>query len=90
MYTDDGDDPHRVQHKRIGPNWRELTAPFAYTCLFAAHGHDFRELLRGGASDQQIAGRLASVWQGRTDRYSERRTAATATRPKVEMSYIGG
>ena len=61
-----------------------------YTCLFAAHGHDLRELLRGGASDQEIAGRLASVWQGRTDRYSERRTAATAQRPKVEMSYIGG
>jgi GTP 3',8-cyclase len=61
-----------------------------YTCLFAPHGHDLRELLRGGASDEEITGRLASVWSGRTDRYSERRTAATSRGPKVEMSHIGG
>jgi GTP 3',8-cyclase len=61
-----------------------------YTCLFAAHGHDLRQLLREGASDQEIGRRLGSVWSARTDRYSERRTAATSQRPKVEMSYIGG
>ncbi len=61
-----------------------------YTCLFAARGHDLRELLRAGASDDEIATLLASVWRMRSDRYSERRTAATSRRPKVEMSYIGG
>ena len=33
---------------------------------------------------------LAGVWQTRTDRYSEIRTAETASLRKVEMSYIGG
>jgi GTP 3',8-cyclase len=61
-----------------------------YTCLFAAHGHDLRQLLRDGASDEELSRRLGSIWSARTDRYSERRSAATATRPKVEMSYIGG
>jgi cyclic pyranopterin phosphate synthase len=63
-----------------------------YTCLFAAQGHDFRSLLRGGASDEEIAQRLMMVWRARTDRYSELRTVETPTRPraKVEMSRIGG
>ena len=61
-----------------------------YTCLFAADGFDFRELLRGGASDTEIAAVLRSVWSQRTDRYSEIRTEETARRPKVEMSHIGG
>ncbi len=61
-----------------------------YTCLFAADGFDFRELLRGGASDTEIASALRSVWSQRTDRYSEIRTEETARRPKVEMSHIGG
>jgi cyclic pyranopterin phosphate synthase len=61
-----------------------------HTCLFASAGHDLRALLRGGASDREIAGRLRSVWGARADRYSEARTPL-ATRPgKVEMSYIGG
>jgi cyclic pyranopterin phosphate synthase len=61
-----------------------------YTCLFAAHGHDLRALLRSGASDRQLAEALRSTWMTRNDRYSEARTKATARRPKVEMSYIGG
>ncbi len=61
-----------------------------YTCLFAAHGHDLRGQLRSGASDQQLADQLRSTWLGRSDRYSEARTHATTTHPKVEMSYIGG
>ncbi len=51
---------------------------------------DLRRLLRAGASDDAIATILASIWRTRTDRYSERRTAATSRRPRVEMSYIGG
>lgn len=61
-----------------------------YTCLFSNHGHDFRSLLRNGASDAEISAFLDSVWRVRTDRYSELRTEATATLPKVEMSHIGG
>jgi GTP 3',8-cyclase len=42
-----------------------------YTCLFAEQGHDLRSLLRGGAEDAEIAGRLKRIWTGRADRYSE-------------------
>ena len=61
-----------------------------YTCLFADHGVDFRALLRDGSTDDDIAALLAGLWQVRTDRYSEIRTAETAKSRKVEMSYIGG
>jgi cyclic pyranopterin phosphate synthase len=61
-----------------------------YTCLFAERGTDFRGLLRGGASDDDIAHLIRGVWTVRADRYSEIRTAETAKLRKVEMSYIGG
>ncbi len=61
-----------------------------YTCLFANRGHDFRSLLRNGATDAEISAFLGAVWHGRTDRYSEVRTAETAALPRVEMSHIGG
>jgi GTP 3',8-cyclase len=61
-----------------------------YTCLFATHGHDVRDLVRNGFSDAQVANAIAAVWGKRADRYSELRTANTVRLPKVEMSYIGG
>lgn len=61
-----------------------------YTCLFAQSGHDLRGLLRQGASDAELAAAIAQVWRGRSDRYSEIRTANTAGLRKIEMSYIGG
>jgi len=61
-----------------------------YTCLFGVLGHDFRKLLRGGKSDEEIAAFLAKRWSLRKDRYSELRSARTPGLPKVEMSYIGG
>jgi GTP 3',8-cyclase len=61
-----------------------------YTCLFAAQGHDLRAPLRLGASDEELAEQLSTLWTRRTDRYSELRTAETGSLPKVEMSYIGG
>jgi cyclic pyranopterin phosphate synthase len=61
-----------------------------YTCLFTAAGHDLRGPLREGASDEQLADALRSTWTARIDRYSERRSAASSSEPKVEMSYIGG
>jgi GTP 3',8-cyclase len=61
-----------------------------YTCLFAVRGHDLRAVLRSGADDAELDGAIRAVWERRSDRYSELRTAETAAREKVEMSYIGG
>ncbi|MBI5948842.1 MAG: GTP 3',8-cyclase MoaA [Chloroflexi bacterium] len=61
-----------------------------YTCLFASKGQDFRALLRGGASDEELREAVARVWRVRDDRYSEIRTEETAGLRKVEMSHIGG
>jgi GTP 3',8-cyclase len=61
-----------------------------YTCLFATEGHDLRALVRGGASESELAERIGGVWRARGDRYSELRSAETADLPRIEMSYIGG
>lgn len=64
-----------------------------YTCLFATSGHDLRQLLRQGESDERIAAVIAGIWRDRDDRYSELRGAGlspVATIKKIEMSYIGG
>jgi GTP 3',8-cyclase len=65
-----------------------------FLCLFASRGHDLRALLRGGATDAQIAAAIGLVWSERDDRYSELRGALQATpghgERKVEMHYIGG
>ncbi|MGO2541984.1 GTP 3',8-cyclase MoaA [Specibacter sp. AOP5-B1-6] len=61
-----------------------------FTCLFATKGTDLRELLRGGATDDELANALAALWGARTDRYSELRSAKTPGMRKIEMSYIGG
>ena len=67
-----------------------------YLCLFASQGYDLRALLRGNASDADIESSIGDIWAGRSDRYSELRSAAapdtgtgTGAR-RVEMSYIGG
>ena len=56
----------------------------------AAQAHRVRGLLRGGASDEALLDAITGIWQAREDRYSEVRTAATASERKIEMSYIGG
>ncbi|MBC3935605.1 GTP 3',8-cyclase MoaA [Undibacterium sp. CY7W] len=67
-----------------------------YTCLFATRGYDLRPLLRSArvSSDQELADGIASVWQQRSDRYSELRSSdtfvPTSASKKIEMSYIGG
>jgi cyclic pyranopterin phosphate synthase len=65
-----------------------------FLCLFASHGHDLRGLVRGGASDAEIAAAIGLLWQGRSDRYSELRGTSPAPQPagerRVEMHYIGG
>ena len=62
-----------------------------YTCLFAAHGHDLRALLRNDdPTDEELSKHVRSTWARRADRYSDLRHAQTQQRPKIEMSYIGG
>lgn len=61
-----------------------------YNCLFASQGHDLREMLRNGCTDDELFERVHNLWQTREDRYSETRTEVVVLRPKVEMSYIGG
>ncbi|MDH1334176.1 GTP 3',8-cyclase MoaA [Comamonas thiooxydans] len=67
-----------------------------YLCLFASQGWDLRSLLRSGASDAEIAGAIAPIWQQRDDRYSQLRSemppdvAPVRQGRRIEMSYIGG
>ena len=68
-----------------------------YTCLFASDGLDLRDRLRSGATDGELADRIAGIWNRRADRYSEERTelaplqnAGQNPRQKVEMYHIGG
>ena len=72
-----------------------------YLCLYAQAGIDLRKMLRGGAPAEEIAARIASIWQTRTDRGAEIR-AATGHRgvlvgidqlrrdPHLEMHTRGG
>jgi cyclic pyranopterin phosphate synthase len=71
-----------------------------FLCLFASRGHDLRALLRNGRSDAEIAAAIGLIWGGRSDRYSELRSAQAASsgpvdagaviERRVEMHYIGG
>jgi cyclic pyranopterin phosphate synthase len=65
-----------------------------YLCLFASQGYDLRSLIRGNASDADLASAIANIWQARNDNYSEQRSNmpldSGAPVKRVEMSYIGG
>ena len=61
-----------------------------YTCLFAVDGHDLRELLRSGASDDELHDAIETIWLRRGDRYSELRSEATSSLPRIEMFAMGG
>lgn len=64
-----------------------------YTCLFATHGTNLRDVMRAGASDEELLELIHRVWTARTDRYSELRAqirSSQASQSKVEMFYIGG
>jgi cyclic pyranopterin phosphate synthase len=61
-----------------------------YTCLFAGWGHDLKGALRTGAADDELRKKIQSIWENRSDRYSEERAAGTAQQHKVEMHFIGG
>jgi len=61
-----------------------------YTCLFSNQGHDIKSLIRMGATREEIADAIQSIWAGRTDRYSDERRKNVKPTSKVEMSFIGG
>ena len=64
-----------------------------YTCLFATQGTSLRDVMRGGASDEQLTEIIRNTWLKRSDRYSELRAdlrRSALPQPKVEMYYIGG
>ena len=65
-----------------------------FLCLFAAQGYDLRTILRAQGTDADLTSAIGHIWQGRSDRYSELRSAmapdAGAGIRRVEMSYIGG
>jgi cyclic pyranopterin phosphate synthase len=67
-----------------------------YLCLFASQGYDLRSLIRSNIQPHLLTEKLAAIWQGRDDRYSELRSqmpansSDTPARKRVEMSYIGG
>jgi len=62
-----------------------------FTCLFAQRGMDLRGPLRAGASDEELANLIGTIWSARGDRYSEQRAELRArSESKVEMFYIGG
>jgi cyclic pyranopterin phosphate synthase len=44
-----------------------------FLCLYAADGVDLRELLRNGASDEEIETLIKETWHARTDRGAEER-----------------
>ena len=59
-----------------------------YTCLFTSKGNDLKALLRMGATKEQIAEAVRSIWSIRDDAYSQNR--GNQVQEKVEMSFIGG
>ncbi len=68
------------------------------TCLFAQQGYNLKELIRSGASDEEMSEVIASVWSKREDRYSQQRWEAIHSNSgyqakdhrKIEMITLGG
>ncbi|MBH0228932.1 GTP 3',8-cyclase MoaA [Halobacillus yeomjeoni] len=62
-----------------------------FTCLFATHGYDLKEMLSENQSNADITAYLYEIWTGRKDQYSvDRAKYNKKRRDKIEMSYIGG
>ena len=63
-----------------------------FTCLFATQGEDLRPLLRSGqGGEAALRERLAAVWAGRSDAYSEQRDALRRLQPqRADMHVLGG
>jgi len=68
-----------------------------YLCLYAQQGHDLRAQLRGGATPQEVASFIQSIWSARTNRGAEDRLAeeeraapAPTDDPHAQMHTRGG
>ncbi len=61
-----------------------------FNCLFAETGHDLRQPLRDGISDDDLKTLIENIWHQRNDRYSEKRAEFTHLTHRKEMSYLGG
>lgn len=62
-----------------------------FNCLFASEGRDLKQLLRQGASEEEIRNFIVGNWSERDDRYSDERWEQRKSgRKKINMSYIGG
>jgi len=64
-----------------------------YTCLFSDDGKDIRTALRYAADDTTLSQLIQSIWEKRSDRYSELRNEflkSNQATQKVEMFQIGG
>jgi cyclic pyranopterin phosphate synthase len=72
-----------------------------YLCLYAARGTDLRKTLRAGATDDELAALIRSIWSARSDRGAEARLTngdrstlipldRLRTDPHLEMHTRGG
>jgi cyclic pyranopterin phosphate synthase len=52
-----------------------------FLCLYAREGTDLKSLLRSGASDDELAGRITRLWSARRDRGAEERLALSGRSP---------
>jgi cyclic pyranopterin phosphate synthase len=68
------------------------------TCLFSDSGHDLKQVMRNGATDEVLMETISLVWSKRTDRYSDERLEAmnspegyrAKSHRKIEMITLGG
>ncbi len=54
------------------------------TVFFATTGFDIRQMLRGGATDEEIEEAIGRIWSAREDHYSEIRTLGNRQRTSEE------
>jgi cyclic pyranopterin phosphate synthase len=59
-----------------------------FRCLYAREGTDLRGLLRSGASDNDLADVIATVWSLREDRGAELRAAERERTPFIPVSRL--
>jgi GTP 3',8-cyclase len=59
-----------------------------YLCLYAQAGHDLRDRIRRGVSDEEISATLREIWLERADRGAEERLVSRDRQPLVPLSSL--
>jgi GTP 3',8-cyclase len=59
-----------------------------YLCLYARHGIDLRQALRGGATATELQQLIRDVWERRADRGAEDRLAARERAPLIPIETL--